>query len=156
MTNFEYIIKQAKFFHFKGWEEGELKKCLGMLAGLSRGELVALHTNKWIRSGKTLKEEIFKILFMDQLGKREERIKGASTNDLINEFEEKQTGNIALIRQELRTRYKDNLGDDRIKIAAAFNRSTKGDQQWVESQVRKEMYGSTGNNNVIWKKKSWK
>ena len=51
---------------------------------------------------------------------------------------------------------KDNLGDDRIKIAAAFNRSTKGDQQWVESQVRKEMYGSTGNNNAPWKKKSWK
>ena len=101
MTDFEYILKQAKFFHFKGWEEGELKKCLGMLAGLSREELVALHTNKWIRSGKTLKEEIFKILFVDQLGKREERIKGASTNDLINEFEEKQTGNIALIRQEL-------------------------------------------------------
>ena len=53
-------------------------------------------------------------------------------------------------------RYKDNLGDDRIKIAAAFNRSTKGDQQWVESQVRKEMYDSTGNNNAPWKKKSWK
>ena len=143
MTNFEYIIKQAKFFHYKGWEEGELKKCLDMLDELSREELVSLHTCKWIRNGNVLKERIFKILFMDQLGKREERIKEASTNELINEFEERQTGNVALIRQELRTRYMDNLGDDRIKIAAVFRRSTKGDQKWLESQIRKELQGTT-------------
>lgn len=155
MTNFEYIIKQAKFFHYKGWEEGELKKCLDMLDDLSREELVALHTCKWIRNGNVLKERIFKILFMDQLGKREERIKEASTNELINEFEERQTGNVALIRQELRTRYIANLGEDRIMIAAVFKCSTKGDQKWLESQVRKEIHGTTGNKNYPWKKKSW-
>lgn len=143
MTNFEYIIKQAKFFHYKGWEKGELKNCLDMLDELSREELVSLHTCKWIRNGNVLKERIFKILFMDQLGKREERIKEASTNELINEFEERQTGNVALIRQELRTRYMANLGDDRIKIAAIFRCSTKGDQKWLESQIRKELPGST-------------
>ena len=28
MTDYEYILKQAKFFHYKGWEEGELRKCV--------------------------------------------------------------------------------------------------------------------------------
>ena len=88
-----------------------------------------------------MKEEIFKILYMDRLGEREERIKNLSTNQLINEFEDRTSGNVSLIRQELRYRYKENLGDDRIKIAALFGRSTKGDQQWLELQMRREQYG---------------
>ena len=28
MTDYEYIIKQLKLFHFKGWEDGELRKCV--------------------------------------------------------------------------------------------------------------------------------
>ena len=75
---------------------------------------------------------------MDRIGIREERLKEMSTNELINEFEERQSGNITLIRQELRHRYKEDLGDDRVKIAAAFNRATKGDRMWVELQIRKE------------------
>ena len=47
MTDFEYILKQAKFFHFKGWEEGELKKCLGMLAGLGRNLQDSLYGSAW-------------------------------------------------------------------------------------------------------------
>ena len=88
-----------------------------------------------------MKEEIFKILYMDRLGEREERIKNLSTNQLINEFEDRTSGNVSLIRQELRYRYKENFGDDRIKIAALFGRSTKGDQQWLELQMRREQYG---------------
>ena len=88
-----------------------------------------------------MKEEIFKILYMDRLGERENRIKEMSTNQLINEFEDKTSGNVSLIRQELRYRYKENFGDDRIKIAALFGRSTKGDQQWLELQMRREQYG---------------
>ena len=75
---------------------------------------------------------------MDRIGIREERLKEMSTNELINEFEERQSGNITHIRQELRHRYKEDLGDDRVKIAAAFNRATKGDRMWVELQIRKE------------------
>ena len=138
MTNCEYILKQAKLFHYKGWEEGELRKCVDMLVGLSRQELIALYTSRWLVRVKTLRDEIFKILYMDRIGIREERLKEMSTNELINEFEERQSGNITLIRQELRHRYKEDLGDDRVKIAAAFNRATKGDRMWVELQIRKE------------------
>ena len=138
MTNCEYILKQAKLFHYKGWEEGELRKCVDMLVGLSRQELIALYTSRWLVGVKTLRDEIFKILYMDRIGIREERLKEMSTNELINEFEERQSGNINLIRQELRHRYKEDLGDDRVKITAAFNRATKGDRMWVELQIRKE------------------
>lgn len=116
MTNCEYILKQAKLFHYKGWEEGELRKCIDILVGLSRQELIALYTSRWLVGVKTLRDEIFKILYMDRIGIREERLKEMSTNELINEFEERQSGNITLIRQELRHRYKEDLGDDRVKI----------------------------------------
>ena len=132
MTNCEYILKQAKLFHYKGWEEGELRKCVDILVGLSHQELIALYTSRWLVGMKTLRDEIFKILYMDRIGIREERLKEMSTNELINEFEERQSGNITLIRQELRHRYKEDLGDDRVKITAAFNRATKGDRMWVE------------------------
>ena len=138
MTNCEYILKQAKLFHYKGWEEGELRKCVDIQVGLSRQELIALYTSRWLVGVKTLRDEIFKILYMDRIGIREERLKEMSTNELINEFEERQSGNITLIRQELRHRYKEDLGDDRVKITAAFNRATKGDRMWVELQIRKE------------------
>ena len=75
--------------------------------------------------------------FLDRLGEREERFKEMSTNELINEFEERSTGNVSLIRQELRHRYKEDMGDDRLKIAAAFRNGTKGDQQWLELQMRR-------------------
>ena len=138
MTDCEYILKQAKLFHYKGWEEGELRKCVDMLVGLSRQELIALYTSRWLVGAKTLRNEIFKILYMDRISLRDERLKELSTNELINEFEERRSGNITLIRQELRHRYKEDLGYDRIKITAAFNRATKGDRMWVELQNRKE------------------
>lgn len=87
-------------------------------------------------------------LFADKVGKREERIKNMPTDQLIEEFKDKKSGNVALIRKELRERYKANR--DRVMIEIAFNASTKSDQQWVKSQIRKERYGNTGNNQ--WKK----
>lgn len=141
MTDFEYILQNAKLFHYKGWEVGELKKCVNMLPDLTHEELMALYNNRWVEGTKTLKEEIFKILYMERLGKREEQMKEMSTNELINMFEERSSGNIALIRQELRHRYKEDFGDDRIKIAAVFRRATKGDQMWIELQMRRAMSG---------------
>lgn len=142
MTDYEYIFKQAKLSHYKGWDDTELRKCVDMLPNLSQEELKALFTCKWIKGTKTLKHEIFKILYMDRLGEREERFKEMSTNELINEFEDKSSGNISLIRQELRHRYKVDFGDDRIKIAAVFRNGTNGDQQWLELQMRRGSYGS--------------
>ena len=142
MTDYEYIFKQAKLSHYKGWDEEELRKCVDMLPNLSQEELKALFTCKWIKGTKTLKHEIIKILYMDRLGEREERFKEMSTNELINEFEDRSSGNISLIRQELRHRYKVDFGDDRIKIAAVFRNGTNGDQQWLELQMRRGSYGS--------------
>lgn len=136
MTNYEYIYQQAKKFHFSGWNDEELRKCVDMLSSLSRQELVALYRSKWISDGKIIKQSIFNILFKDQVGKREERIKTEDTDALIQEFQDKKGGNVALARKELRERYKS--GKDKQKIATVFNSSTKSDQQWVKSQVRKK------------------
>ncbi|MBP5777714.1 MAG: hypothetical protein J6W56_09225 [Prevotella sp.] len=143
MTDYEYILKQARKFHYSKWTDEELRKCVDMLVGLSRQELVSLYTSKWTKDEKVLKEEIFKILYVDKLGKREERIKNLSTNELIEEFKDRQSGNIALIRQEMKYRYKENVGDDRAVITQAFINSSKGDQNWIELQERKELFGNS-------------
>lgn len=112
-----------------------------MLVGLSRQELTALYTSKWIKEEKVLKQEIFKQLFIDKIGKREERIKNLPIDELIKEFKDKNSGNVSLIRTELKYRYKENVGEDRMKVTLAFNESSKGDQLWIENQMRKELYG---------------
>lgn len=150
MTDFEYILQDAKLFHYKGWEEGELQKCLGMLPSLSREDLVKLYRSKWVNEKSKLRQGIFKILFKETVGKREERIKNLEIDALIEEFKDKKSGNVSLIRKELRERYKANK--DRMKIATAFNNSTKSDQQWVASQIRKERYSNTSHQYQQWKK----
>ncbi len=142
MTELEYILKQVKFFHYKGWETGELRKCVDMLPKLSREELLALYRSRWVSEGDPIKENIFKILFKDKVGKREQRIRTEDTDALILEFKDKKGGNVSLARKELRDRYK--AGKDKQKISAAFNSSTKSDQQWLKWQIRKEQYGYSG------------
>lgn len=142
MTELEYILKQVKFFHYKGWETGELRKCVDMLPKLSREELLALYRSRWVSEGDPIKENIFNILFKDKVGKREQRIKTEDTDTLILEFKDKKGGNVSLARKELRDRYK--AGKDKQKISAAFNSSTKSDQQWLKWQIRKEQYGYSG------------
>ena len=149
MTDYEYIIKQAKLFHYKGWEAGELRKCVDMLPGLSRQELLSLYRSRWIADDAKIKEAVFNVLFEGKAGKREERIKNLDTDALIEEFQDKQSGNVSLIRKEMKERYK--AGKDKLKIATALNNATKSDQQWVKWQIRKELYGNS-NNNYQWKK----
>ena len=140
MTDYEYILKQAKKFYYAKWDDEELRKCVDMLQTLEHSELVALYHCKWIK--KVIHEAIFNILYMDRIGEREENIKEMSTNELINAFEDRSSGNVSLIRQELRHRYKEDFGEDRIKIAAVFRNGTKGDQQWILLQMRREMNGN--------------
>lgn len=149
MTDFEYILKQVKLFHFKGWESGELRKCVDMLPKLSRQELTSLYLSRWVKEDMVFKESVFNTLFADKVGKREQRIKDLDTDALIEEFKDKKSGNVALIRKELHDRYKENKNGDRAKITTAFNASTKSDQEWVKSQIRKERYGGS---NYNWKK----
>ena len=140
MTDYEYIIQQVKRFHFTGWDDEELRKCVDMLIGLTHEELFSLYTSKWLKGDKVMREEVFKCMYADKIGKREERIKNLSTDELIEEFKDKTSGNVSLIRNEMKYRYKENIGDDRIKITIAFKESSVGDQAWIEHQERKEMY----------------
>lgn len=149
MTYFEYILRQVKFFNYKGWESGELRKCVDMLPKLTRQELTSLYYSKWVKEDKVFKESVFNTLFADKVGKREQRIKDLDTDALIDEFKDKKSGNVALIRKEMHNRYKENKDGDRVKITTAFNASTKSDQEWVKSQIRKERFGESGYN---WKK----
>lgn len=147
MTDYEYIIKQARMFHYTKWSDEELRKCVDMLIGLERQELVSLYMSKWVSGEKILKEEIFKILYADKLGKREERIKEMDLKELIEEFQDKKSGNISLIRNELKHRYKEGHNEEKMIIGNAFKESrSKGDQQWIEQQLRRELYGNSNGN----------
>ena len=141
MTDYEYIYEQVKKAHFSKWEDDELRKCIEMLIGLSHEQLFTLYTSKWLKGDKVMRQEVFKCMYMDKIGKREERIKDLLIDELLEEFKDKKSGNIALIRNEMKARYKENEGDDRVKIALAFKDSSPGDQNWIEHQERKELYG---------------
>lgn len=156
MTDYEYIMAQCRKYHFTKWDENELRECQSVLPNLTREELVSVYRSRLLDERHPLKQTALKVLFADKVGKREERIKNLETDALIEEFRDKKSGNVALIRKEMRERYKANKGFDRSKIASAFNASTKGDQQWVKSQIRKERYGNSGNSNAQWKRTPWK
>ena len=78
--------------------------------------------------------------YIDKLGKREERIRALDTTALIEEFKDKHSGNVSLIRQELQNRYK--FGRDCSEIANAFRDSIVSDQQWLKNQEKKETKGN--------------
>ena len=68
MTDYEYILQQARKAHYSGWDDAELRKCVGLLEGLSREQLFALYSSRWMKDAKILKDEIFRRLFAEQLG----------------------------------------------------------------------------------------
>lgn len=141
MSDFEYIYQQMKKAHYSGWSDEELRKCVDMLIGLTHEQLFTLYTSKWLKGDKVMRQEVFKCIYADKIGKREERIKNLPTDELLEEFMDKKSGNISLIRNEMKYRYKENVGDDRTKIATAFKNSSPGDLNWIEHQERKELYG---------------
>ena len=136
MTDYEYILQQARKFHYSKWDDEELRKCVDKLQNLSRQELTSLTLSRWTKEAKILRENIFNILYKDQIGKREERIKGLDIDALIEEFKDKKSGNVALIRKEMQNRYLENKDCD--KIAEAFNASSERDKQWVISHEKKK------------------
>ena len=140
MTDYEYIMAQSRKFHFTQWDENVLRECQSIMPNLTREELVKVYRSRLLDERHPLKKTAFNVLFADKVGKREERIKALDIDALIEEFKDKKSGNVALIRKELRERYK--AGKDIQKIAGVFNVSTKADQQWVKSQSRKERGGS--------------
>lgn len=151
MTDYEYIMAQCRKYHFTVWDEKELKECQSLLPNLTRAELVSVYRSRLLDEKHPLKQTAFKVLFADKVGKREVRIKSLDTDALIEEFKDKKSGNVALIRKEMRERYKANKDFDRNKDAIAFNSSTKSDIQWVKTQVRNEQNGKQNKNNYKWK-----
>ena len=154
MTDYEYIMAQCRKYHFTGWNDDDLRECQSIMPNLTREELVSVYRSRLLGDKHPLKRTAFKVLFADKVGKREERIKTEDTDALIQEFQDKKGGNVALARKELRERYK--VGKDKQKIAGIFNVSTKSDQQWVKSQIRKERYGDSNGNRYQWGQPSWK
>ena len=140
MEKLTYIISQVKKFHYTKWDEAELSKCIEMLTSLNRNELLLLYQNRWILSEKKLRTEIFKLLFSDKIGKREDRIRQLDTDKPIEELLDKKGGNVSLARRELKRRYEENIKDDRSKIKIAFAKSSKNDLRWIEAQIRREIY----------------
>ena len=63
------------------------------------------------------------------------------TDKLIEELLDKKGGMVSLARQELRRRYIEKTEEDRTKIALAFAQSSLRDNNWLESQMRKELFG---------------
>ncbi len=45
MEELNYILKQAKRFHYTNWDDSELKKCIDLLMDLTRQELITLYTS---------------------------------------------------------------------------------------------------------------
>lgn len=150
MTDYEYILQQVRKFHYSKWTDDELRKCVDILPNLSREELSSLYRSRWLKEDKTFREAIFNTLFKNQIGKRETRIKEMDTASLIEEFKDKKSGNVSLIRNELRERYKANK--DRPLIAAAFEKSNKSDQQWVKNRIKEENEG-VADKDYVWVKK---
>ena len=122
------------------WDETELARCKELLRTLSREELMNVYRSRFLIIKHPLREAAFKVLFADKIGKREERIRTMPVEDLIAEFQDKKSGNVALARKEMHDRYKRNKGDEKAKIKQAFLISTKADQQWIKSQERREEY----------------
>ena len=134
MTDYEYIIQQLRKCHFTGWDDKVMRECIDKLPNLSRQELTTLSLSKWVKDYAAFKEAIFNILFADKIGLREKRIRELDTIALIEEFKDKKSGNVSLIRSEMQNRYKE--GRDCDIIAEAFNASNEKDQTWVKKQVK--------------------
>ena len=139
MKEYEYIMAQCRRFRSQKWDETELNRCKEMLKSLNREDLLRVYHSRFLVASP-LKEAAFKLLFADKIGKREERIHTMPVEELIAEFQDKKSGNVALARIEMHNRYKRNKGNERALIKQAFNISTKADQQWIKSQERREEY----------------
>ena len=134
MSDFEYIIQQVKKFHYSGWNDEELRKCVDMLPRLTREQQVSLFRSKWIEHEKTLKEAIFNLLFKDRI---EERDKGMNVDELIYNLHD-ENGYGKFIVMEMKERYDSLEYEDKVKILDTLSETTKANQKWAEGK-RKQM-----------------
>lgn len=139
MTDYEYIFRQIKKFHFSGWNDEELRKCVDMLTGLTREQQLSIYRSKWVAHEKTMKDAIFNLLFKERIGERDRKIKAMSVDDLIENLKD-ENGYGKFIVLEMKERF-DALEDkDKMKIVDTLSATTKANQRWAEGK-RKKMTG---------------
>ena len=137
MSDFEYIIQQVKKFHYSGWNDEELRKCVDMLPGLTREQQVSLFRSKWIEHEKTLKEAIFNLLFKNRIEERDKKIKAMNVDELIENLHD-ENGYGKFIVLEMKERYDSLEDEDKVKILDTLSETTKANQKWAEGK-RKQM-----------------
>ena len=59
MTDYEYILQQAKKAHYSKWNDEELRKCVDMLIGLTHEQLFSLYTSKWLKGDKRRSVQVY-------------------------------------------------------------------------------------------------
>ena len=82
MEKIKYILEQVRKYHYKPWDSEELEKCIDMLKGLTRHELLLLDNNKWVSADSMLKAELLRILYSDQFSESD------ASDVLISNMEE--------------------------------------------------------------------
>ena len=137
MSDFEYIIQQVKKFHYSGWNDEELRKCVDMLPGLTREQLVSLFRSKWMEHEKTLKETIFNLLFKERIEERDRKIKAMSVDELVDNLHD-ENGYGKFIVLEMKDRFDSLEDEDKMKIIDTLSATTKANQRWAEGK-RKQM-----------------
>ena len=136
MTDYEFIISKVKKFHFTKWDDGELRKCVDMLPGLSRQELIMLYRSRWLDNEPTLKDAIFNLLFKERIEERDRRIKAMNVDKLIENLHN-ENGYGKFIVLEMKERYDSLDVGDKVKILDILSETTKGNRKWAEGKRRK-------------------
>lgn len=135
MTDYEYIFLQVKKFHFSGWNDEELRKCVDMLPNISRQELISLYRSKWLDQDKILKDAIFHLLFDARIEERDKKIKAMNVDELIENLHD-ENGYGKFIVLEMKERF-DSLDDaDKMKIINTLSDTTKANKSWAESKKK--------------------
>lgn len=137
MTDYEYILQQARKFHYTKWDDGELRKCVDMLETLTRQELVLLYNSKWISGEKFLKETIFQLMFKERIEERDRKIKEMSVDELIENLHD-ENGYGKFIVLEMKERYDSLEGEEKVKILDTLSETTKANMRWAEGK-RKQL-----------------
>ena len=137
MTDYEYILQQARRFHYTKWDDGKLRKCVDMLETLTRQELVLLYNSRWINGEKILKETIFQLMFKERIEERDRKIKEMSVDELIENLHD-ENGYGKFIVLEMKERYDSLEEEEKVKILDTLAGTTKANMRWAEGK-RKQL-----------------
>ena len=142
MTNYEYILEECKKAHFQLWTPAAVEACVEKLKGLTRDELLRLFTSRWLDKKDEVRQVILKLLFKEDLERREALICDASIEELGEMLIDKNGEYVKLARLELKERYKSAAKDTQMLIIRYFLRgNTKSDVKWGEVREKWQKRG---------------